>query len=133
MNMHKIILRYGVFVLLFIMVTGIVFFLERFEIREKSTVQIFVVSEHLCRCYTELEGTSHFQEGDTLEIEQTITGNQKFVLDSTSIEPQYRVWLLRSPNPETNMKELFQGNSYTQGFIFKKKIKLRKLVLRKLQ
>lgn len=133
MNMHKIILRYGVFVLLLLMVTGILFFLERFEIREKSTVQIFVVSEHLCRCYTELDGTSHFQKGDTLEIEQTITGNQKFILDSTSTEPRHRVWMLRSLNPETDMKVLLRGNSYTQGFIFKKKTKLRKLVLRKLQ
>ena len=131
-HMKKNILRYLIFVILIIMSLGLLVILDGFEIRSKTSINLFVLNDSTCKSYMAYSTDYYPQKGDTIEICQTIGGDISFVIKDKRHEPANLVFLLESTDKNINMPDKLSKNSFTSGFIFTDKIKLRELILKKL-
>lgn len=131
MNMKKFVLRYGVFAVLAIMLTGIAWMAESYTIRVKQSVTLFVTGA-CCKAY--VSGTDGFtcHPGDTFTIHQTPFGDLAFIIDSVCQEPSSAVFSLH-PQDSIRFSQAMNGNSYASGFIFTGREKMGELILNKLK
>lgn len=115
-----------------IMTLGLLVILDGFEIRSKTSINLFVLNDSTCKSYMAYSTDYYPQKGDTIEICQTIGGDISFVIKDKRHEPANLVFLLESTDKNINMPDKLSKNSFTSGFIFTDKIKLRELILKKL-
>ncbi len=128
--MKKLVIRYGVFVILAIMFAGIVFITDGLELQDKKAVSI-VVGKSSCRIYMDRDGSALPSPGDTLYIVQTRHGNMKFVADTAWTESTNAVVRSRIPAPHC-VRERMHGDTYSPGYILAGKKKLRDMVMRRI-
>ena len=88
---NKFIVKYGVFSTFFIMVIGIVWIAEYYDIQVKQPIHL-VVSEDSCKVYINRQSTLLMHKNDTLSVNQTLYGDFHFIVDSTYNESTYR-WI----------------------------------------
>ncbi len=128
--MKKLVIRYGVFVILAIMFAGIVFITDGLELQDKKAVNI-VAGKSSCRIYMDWDGSALPAHGDTLYIVQTRHGDMKFVADTAWVESTNAVVRSHIPAPHC-VKERMQGDTYSPGYILAGKKKLRDMVMRRI-
>lgn len=132
--MRRIILKYGVFAILIIMSAGLLVILNRFEIRTKASVTLFLDSRKSCIAYMSNNESATISIGDTLAITQTTAdGELRLIVKSITKEPNNMVLELDSTNKEKSIKQELKGNTCSSGFVFTGKIKLMELVLKQLR
>lgn len=123
---QRIILRYGVFLLLTLMSVGLLYFVCNFELRVKAPIHLFF--DHHDRSwqgYMTDQRIVPFHPRDTLLVVQTTMGDVPFIVES--IAPESGL---------IKMKLIPVGNSsfpntYSDGFVFVGKEKLKDKVWRK--
>lgn len=130
--MKKAILRYGVFLILIIMAIGLVFILRALSIRQKTSVQIFVIAAQSAKAYI-VPPVPAFRQGSPLEIVQTAGGDIAFKVDSVYAESGGSVLLLTPTDTTIPMQERLGGSSHAQGYIYTGRTPLLKLVMEKVQ
>lgn len=128
--MKKLVIRYGVFVILAIMFAGIIFITDGLELQDKKAASI-VVGKSGCRIYMDRDGSALPSPGDTLYIVQTRHGDMKFVADTAWVESTNAVVRSHTPAPHC-VKERMQGDTYSPGYILAGKKKLRDVVMRRI-
>lgn len=131
--MKKTILKYGVFAILILMSFGLLVILNSFEIRTKTSAILIVETNDTCTAYITYAPHFNPEIGDTIEINQTLGGNLRFVVKSVSKEPENLVLTIYPADQRINLYQSFNGNSLSSGYIFTGKIKLRELVLMQLE
>lgn len=129
--MIKMILRYGVFVILFLMMTGLTWLANNYEIRTKFPISL-VISGQCYKTYMGHIPDLFFQKNDTVIISQTPYGDLPFMIDTIYNEPASTVFLLH-PLDEKKFLDATKGNTYMKGYIFTGKERLRDMILRKIQ
>ncbi len=129
--MKNLLLRYGVFAILVLMLVGILFILNRFDMRTKQAVNL-VVGEGPCRVYTTPTAAFRPQPGDTLRVGQTAHGDlPPLVVDSVRREPSSLVLYVYCPEGFARLQSTLGGDTYATGYIFVGREKLRDKVLRR--
>lgn len=128
---NKFIVKYGVFSIFFIMVIGIVWIAEYYEIQVKLPIHLFV-SEDGCKVYINRQSTLLRHKNDTLSVNQTLYGNFHLIVDSTYNEATFSV-LLVHPQEKNDFRERTQGDTYISGYVSLGREKVREMLLRKVQ
>ena len=129
--MKNLLLRYGVFAILVLMLVGILFILNRFDMRTKQAVNL-VVGAGPCRVYTTPTAVFRPQPGDTLRVGQTAHGDlPPLVVDSVRREPSSLVLYVYCPEGFDRLRSTLGGDTYATGYIFVGREKLRDKVLRR--
>ena len=128
---NKFIVKYGVFSILFIMVIGMVWIAEYYEIQVKQPMHL-VVSEDRCKVYINRQSNLILHKDDTLSVSQTLYGNLHFIVDSTYNEATFSVFLVH-PREENNFQERTQGDTYSEGYMILGREKVREVFLRKVK
>lgn len=131
--MKRSILRYGVFVILLVMSLGLLLILDRFEIRLKASVNLIVTDERTCIAYVANNKEFNPCIEDSIAIRQTIGGDVFFIVKGVKKEPSYVVLQLCPIDEQQSILQKFGKNTFSQGYIFTGKTKLRELVLEKIK
>lgn len=113
------ILRYGVFAILGLMCSGILFFVCSFELRVKTPIHLFYDShKHYWHGYLAEQENISFQLQDTLLIVQTSMGNIPCIVENVLLEPGMLHFALRPIKKDT------LPNTYLEGFVYVGKDKI---------
>ena len=131
--MKQIILRYGVFVILIAMAIGLLIILDRFEIRSKASVNLIVTDERTCIAYVANNKEFNPCIGDSIVIQQTIGGDVFFLVKEIRKEPTNVVLQLYPIDRKQNILQKFGENTFSPGYIFLGKTKLRNLILKQIK
>ena len=121
---NKFIVKYGVFSILFIMLIGMAWIAEYYEIQVKQPIHL-VVSGNRCKVYI-------LHQNDIISVSQTLYGNLHFIVDSIYKEATFSVFLVH-PQEENNFQERIQGDTYIEGYVSLGREKVREMLLRKVQ
>jgi len=119
-HIRHLIIRYGVFVLLVMMITGILFFVCNFELRNKTSIHLFYDCRERCwHGYIAEQKNVAFQGKDTLSVIQTSIGDILYIVERIEVEPGMVHLILRRVEPAQ------LPNTYYDGFVYlgKEKIK----------
>lgn len=126
MQIRHLILRYGVFVLLVLMSAGILSFVCSFELRVKTPIHLFYDSQKHCwHGYLSDQQCVSLQPKDTLLVVQTSVGDVPYVVEQIVPEPGMSHVALRPIKKETF------PNTYSEGFVYVGKEKLKDKILSK--
>lgn len=128
--MNKTILKYGVFVILFVMSLGLLIIINHFEVYSKAPVNLIVPEEGICMAYITYNNDIDLNIGDTIEITQTLGGNICFIVQSVNKEPSNLRVNLYPVDEKMKIQEKLGGNTFSSGYIFTGKSKLRQLITR---
>jgi hypothetical protein len=128
--MNRTILKYGVFVILFVMSLGLLIILNRFEVYSKAPVNLIVQEGEICIVYITYNNDLNLNIGDTIEITQTLGGNIYFILQSINKEPYNLRIGLYPVDKKMKIQEKLGGNTFSSGYIFTGRLKLRELIIR---
>lgn len=124
-HIHHLILRYGVFVLLTLMSSGILFFVCSFELRVKVPIHLFYDShEHSWHGYVASLKSTEIQLQDTLVVVQTPMGDIPYIVENITSEPGMAHIKLLSIKKET------LPITYCEGFIYVGKEKIKDKILK---
>ena len=125
-QIRHLILRYGVFALLGLMSSGILFFVCSFELRVKAPIHLFYDSnKHYWHGYLAEHKNAAFQPLDTLRIIQTSMGDFQCIVENIASEHGMLHIALRPIR-----KEVFP-NTYCEGFVYVGKEKIKDKILSK--
>lgn len=130
--MKQIILRYGVFFILLVMVVGLVFILRSLSIRQKTSVELFVTSAQTARAYIAPPAPA-FTQGDTVRVVQTMGGDLTFRIEAVGNESSGQVLLLTSSDTACSLVQALHGSTYTQGYVYTSRTSLLRLVMEKVK
>ena len=123
-QIRHLILRYGVFALLGLMSSGILFFVCSFELRVKAPIHLFYDSnKHYWHGYLAEHKNAAFQPLDTLRIIQTSMGDFQCIVENIASEPGMLHIALRPIR-----KEVFP-NTYCEGFVYVGKEEIKDKIL----
>ena len=128
--MNKTILKYGVFVILLVMSFGLLIIVNRFEIYSKTSVNIIALEEEMCITYVAYNNGFNPNIGDTIEITQTLGGDIHFFVKAIHKEPSNLVLKLYPIDENMKIRQKFGGNTFSTGYIFTGRIKLRELIIK---
>ena len=128
---NKFIVKYGVFSIFFIMVIGVAWIAEYYEIQVKQPIHL-VVSEHRCKVYINRQSNLILHQNDIISVCQTLYGNLHFIVDSTYNEATFSVFLVH-PQEGNNFQDRTQGDTYIEGYVSLGREKVREMLLRKVQ
>lgn len=124
---RHLILRYGVFALLGLMSAGILFFVCSFELRVKTPIHLFYDNHgDYWHGYLANQKKVPFQVHDTLSVVQTSIGDISCIVENITFEPRMLHVALRPIK-----KEIF-SNTYSEGFVYVGKEKLKDKILSKI-
>lgn len=125
-QIRHLILRYGAFALLGLMSAGILFFVCSFELRVKTPIHLFYDSHgDYWHGYLANQKNIPFQAHDTLLVVQTSIGDISYIIENVTLEPGMLHVSLRPVK-----KEIF-SNTYSEGFIYVGKEKIKDKILSK--
>ena len=128
---NKFIVKYGVFSIFFIMVIGVAWIAEYYEIQFKQPIHL-VVSEDRCKVYINRQSNLILHQNDIISVCQTLYGNLHFIVDSTYNEATFSVFLVH-PQEGNNFQDRTQGDTYIEGYVSLGREKVREMLLRKVQ
>ena len=128
---NKFIVKYGVFSILSIMVIGMAWIAEYYEIQVKQPIHL-VVSNDRCKVYINRQSNLILHQNDIISVSQTLYGNLHFIVDSIYNEVTFTVFLVH-PQEENNFRERTQGDTYIEGYVSLGREKVREMLLRKVQ
>jgi len=128
---NKFIVKYGVFSILFIMVIGMAWIAEYYEIQVKQPIHL-VVSGNRCKVYINRQSNLILHQNDIISVSQTLYGNLHFIVDSIYKEATFSVFLVH-PQEENHFQERIQGDTYIEGYVSLGREKVREMLLRKVQ
>lgn len=128
---NKFIVKYGVFSIFFIMVIGVAWIAEYYEIQVKQPIHL-VVSEDRCKVYINRQSNLILHQNDIISVCQTLYGNLHFIVDSTYNEATFSVFLVH-PQEGNNFQDRTQGDTYIEGYVSLGREKVREILLRKVQ
>lgn len=127
----KLVFRYGIFFIFFVMLIGIVWIAEYYEVQVKQPVHI-VVSEDMYKVYISKQSSPLMQKNDIILISQTSYGDFYLIVDSMYNEATFSV-LLVSSQEKNDFQEKIQGDTYISGYLSLGREKVREMLLRKVQ
>lgn len=128
---NKFIVKYGVFSIFFIMVIGVAWITEYYEIQVKQPIHL-IVSEDRCKVYINRQSNLILHQNDIISVCQTLYGNLHFIVDSAYNEATFSVFLVH-PQEGNNFQEKTQGDTYIEGYVSLGREKVREMLLRKVQ
>lgn len=131
--MKQAIIRYGVFVILTVMTLGLLLILDRFDIQSKASVNLIVINQRTCNAYIANNQEFNLSIGDSVLIKQTIGGDLMFEVEKINQEPSNVVLQLCPLDEKIDILQMFGNNTFTSGYIFTGKMKLRKLILKQIK
>lgn len=133
--MRSFLLRYGVLCILTIMTAGMLCFINLFEIRTKSKLQIFLSSESgQMVAYLPKAGASEsvsLHVGDTLLTDLGTLGKVHLRVDAFRQEPAGTLLHISPADGDVSRGELLAGNTYVEGHFFSGSVKLRELIFKR--
>ena len=118
MTVKSFFLRYGLLVILFLMILGICVLFQTLSIRQKVHVQLFVTGPHTAVAYLSKEALSNTQ-----------TSCIYFHIDSISQEPSQQC--LNLTYSDSLLKQ-FRGNSFVTGYSYRERKSLWKIIKEKM-
>lgn len=130
--MKRFILRYGLFAVLLLVAAGTLFILDRIEVRTKTSVSLFLLPDGDCMAYVARADAFAPAAGDTLAVDQTLSGPLTAVVRTVRHEPAYVVLRLRPLAGTPSRAPRFAGNSFSSGYVYTGRVRLRTLVFRQL-
>lgn len=124
LTLRHLILRYGVFVLLFLMSFGLLFFVCNFELRVKTAIHLFY-DNHDClwHGYITPANPMDFQPQDTLWVVQTPVGDCSYVIRNVELEKTTIHLTLQS------LEQKNFSDTYCEGFVFAGRVKIKDKIL----
>lgn len=128
-RMKRFLIRYGVFSILIIMVTGVTLIAARYKVRVKEPATLFATGGN-AKIYTAYASTLPLGVDDTLTICQTAYGDLKFVVDSIFLESASFVFCVHPVNAEEFTLRM-GDNTYATGFLFTGKERMLDLIRKK--
>ena len=128
---NKFIVKYGVFSILSIMVIGMAWIAEYYEIQVKQPIHLVVLDDR-CKVYVNRKSNIILHQNDIISVSQTLYGNLHFIVDSIYNEVTFTVFLVH-PQEENNFRERTQGDTYIEGYVSLGREKVREMLLRKVQ
>ena len=128
---NKFIVKYGVFSILSIMVIGMAWIAEYYEIQVKQPIHLVVLDDR-CKVYVNRKSNLILHQNDIISVSQTLYGNLHFIVDSIYNEVTFTVFLVH-PQEENNFRERPQGDTYIEGYVSLGREKVREMLLRKVQ
>ena len=126
---NKFIVKYGVFSILSIMVIGMAWIAEYYEIQVKQPIHLVVLDDR-CKVYVNRKSNLILHQNDIISVSQTLYGNLHFIVDSIYNEVTFTVFLVH-PQEENNFRERTQGDTYIEGYVSLGREKVREMLLRK--
>lgn len=124
------VIRYGLLLTMLALFGGILLILDRFEIRQRTAVDLIVRDGHCTAYIARTEGNS-IVPGDTLHLHKGNT-EQPFVVEQIAHEPSYVVADLHPAGESAAAAQFLGPDSKTTVYLFTRRIKLRDLVFKKL-
>lgn len=126
---QRLVIRYGVFILLVLMSMGMLYFICSFELRTRSSIRLFHDRhDDSWYGYVPKPESMPYRPGDTLAVEQTPVGKMSFVAEDIVAEEGMLRMELRL------VGECPPGDTYIEGFIYVGKEKIKdKIMNRSLQ
>ena len=131
--MKKVVLKYGVFAILICMLAGVFWMLDSFKLGSRTSVQVFVLTEHTCRAYAMPAPGFSPLAGDTLLLKSTAGGDLTMVVDTVWQEPSHLALTLHLPASSPGFGRLLHGDHYTPGYISTGKVRLKELVFKRVK
>ncbi len=128
-KMKRFLIRYGVFSILVIMVTGLLLIAACYKVRVKEPATLFATSEDV-KIYTAYTSILPFGVEDTLEICQTAYGDLPFVVDSIFLESASFVFCVHPINAKEFALRM-GNNTHATGFLFTGKERMLDLLRKK--
>lgn len=126
MTVKSFFLRYGLLVILFLMILGICVLFQTLSIRQKVHVQLFVTGPHTAVAYLSKDALSNTQ---TFVFFQSTTSCIYFHIDSISQEPSQQC--LNLTYSDSLLKQ-FRGNSFVTGYSYRERKSLWKIITEKM-
>lgn len=123
---QRLVIRYGVFLLLILMSAGMLFFICSFELRTKCPIHLFY-DRHDSLWYGYIASLENvgIQQQDTLQVVQTSMGDVSYIVEGITSEPaMLRIKL--SPVRKVTFPE-----TYSEGFLYVGKERIRDKILNK--
>ncbi len=111
--LHRLTLRYGVFVILILMSIGVLYFVCSFGMRTKAAVHL-CYDRHDGYWYGYVPAASGLpvQPRDTLPVVQTVMGDVSFIVESVTAEPgTLRLRLVP-------VGDVPSANTYSEGYVY---------------
>lgn len=123
-NLRYCIFRYGVFAMLVLMCSGILFLVFTFEISIKIPIQLFYDNhEHYWHGYIVNKEHVELHANDTILAVQTAMGDVPYIIKHIELESEVLHTILIPIKKETF------SNTYSEGFIYMGKVKLKDKIL----
>ncbi len=121
---QRLILRYGVFFLIILMSTGILYLVFNFELRTKTPIHLYF-DHHDNSWYGYISGPPNvpFTSDDTLYVVQTAIGDIPFVVKHLKTEEKFTKMNLKS------IEDHVLPNDFYEGFVYIGTEKLKDKVL----
>ncbi|MDE5560866.1 MAG: hypothetical protein K2J00_03540 [Bacteroidaceae bacterium] len=110
---QRLVIRYGVFLLLILMSIGILFFICSFELRTKCSIRLFY-DRHDSSWYGYIANRENvgIRLQDTLQVVQTSMGDVSYIVESIALEPD----MLRIKLSPVR-KDTFP-DTFSEGFLY---------------
>lgn len=128
--MKHFLIRYGVFCILALMLSGIGWMATHYTVRVKLPVTL-CGTKNGCTAWIPLTDTGSYSPGDSLHIVQTSVGNLSFRIDSIWQEGNYRVYCLQAPSAAPPSPK--DGHTMLTGYVIAGRESMGTLILRKFQ
>lgn len=123
---RKFVFRYGFYTLLIVMLLGLCYIANVFEIRNKILANVVLCHDNEIRVYIQ-KGDFLPKIGDSFKIEQTLVGDIKCKVKN--IEEETVNIVIYSTIDDACR---FQQNSFLTGYIFTNSIKMKNLIVKKI-
>lgn len=139
---ERFLLRYGAYLLLFLLLLGIWHFGQHFSLHTKTQLQVFRsscshdASHSLWHGYSSLPLSTLPQPNDTLHLQQTSIGSLSFLVISSHREPSHSCLLLLPlrplPSSITSSSPSSPSDTFLEGYIYTGEETIFSLLLRKI-
>lgn len=129
--MKNYLFRFGIPTILIVMFVGILYIVNSIEVRTKSNVTLILTDDVIKVYISDMENNS-FQAGDSICIEQTISGNITILVDSVCKEPLSYIIFSHPYERTVSTSKLFDGNTLSTGYVFRDNVKLRSLLFKRI-
>lgn len=131
--MKRYLLRFGIPTILVVMFAGILYILNSFELRTKTTATLVLSDEGKVKVYVARTEGGGLQTGDTIRLDQTLAGNLAFRLDSVREESEASVLYVHlSGDSVRALQNRMGGNTLSAGYVYTRSVRLRSLFFKRI-
>lgn len=131
--MKRYLLRFGIPTILVVMFAGILYILNSFELRTKTTATLVLSDEGKVKVYVGRTEGGGLQAGDTIRLDQTLAGSLAFRVDSVREEPAASVLYAHlSGDGARALQARLGGNTLSAGYVYTRSVRLRSLFFKRM-